>query len=289
MRPNSIAPSCAPGPPSLCRRHRSTGAVRRRAASSARDEYLKGLDRDPNNPDLLTGLASVESSLGNFDDALARAKQAAVVDPRSVGSARRVASAYHDLRRFREELPAWDRALSLAPENLSLIQGKAFGYIDLGELDSVHALVRDKLKTVDTTALLVRFALYQETTWTLPPELWPKILTLNVANFGGDKGHWGLKLGHTYLLLGDTVHGRMFGDTARVAFKAQLHDFPDGRSCTSCVARAALGGHRKEATRKRAIARLRETTLDGVAPAYVHFQVARILVQSGEYDKHSIS
>ncbi len=255
--------------------------------SGAREQFLQGLEHDANNPDLLTGLASVESSLGKFDDALAHAKQAAVVDPRSVGSARRVASAYHDLRRFREELPAWDRALSLAPENLSLIQGKAFGYIDLGELDSVHALVRDKLKTVDTTALLVRFALYQETMWTLPPELWPKILTLNVANFGGDKGHWGLKLGHTYLLLGDTVHGRMFGDTARVAFEAQLRDFPERAQLHELRGRAlALGGHRKEAIEEaeQSLA-LRETTLDASLRPYVHFQVARILVQSGEYDK----
>ena len=83
--------------------------------AGARDEYLAGIQRDANNSDLLTGLASVEGSLGKFDDALAHAKQAAAVDPRSVGSARRVAAAYHDLRRFREELPAWDRALSLAP------------------------------------------------------------------------------------------------------------------------------------------------------------------------------
>ena len=46
-------------------------------------------------------------------------------------------------------------------------------------------LVKAKLATVDTTALLVRFALYQETMWTLPPELWPKILTLTVKDTQG--------------------------------------------------------------------------------------------------------
>ena len=255
--------------------------------AGARAELLKGLERDPNNPDLLAVLGSVESSLGKFDDALVHAKQAAEIDPRSVASARRVAGAYHDLRRFRDELPAWDRALSLAPTSLALIQGKSFAYMDLGELDSVHALVEEKLKIVDTTALLVRYALYQETMWALPPELWPKILKLTAADFGNDKGHWGLKLGHTYLLLGDTVHGRMLGDTARAAFEAQLRDFPERAQLHELRGRAlALGGHKAEAVAEaeQSLA-LRETTLDAALRPYVHFQVARILVESGEYDK----
>ena len=253
----------------------------------AREQYLEGLKHEPNNPDLLTGLGGLERSLGKFDDALTHAKQAALVDPRSVASARRLAGAYHDMRMYQEELAAWDRALALSPTNLAMIQGKAFGYLSLGQLDSVHALVEEKLKTVDTTALLVRFALYQETMWTLPPELWPKILKLTVADFGGDKGHWGLKLGHTYKLLGDTVHARMFGDTARLAFEEQLKDFPDRAQLRELRGRAlALGGHKKEAIEEadRSLA-LRETTLDASLRPYVHFQVARILIQSGEYDR----
>jgi tetratricopeptide (TPR) repeat protein len=168
-----------------------------------------------------------------------------------------------------------------------LIQGKAFAYLSLGRLDSVHALVRDKLRTVDTTALLVRFALYQETMWTLPPELWPKIVKLTPADFSGDKGHWGLKLGHTYRLLGDTARARAFGDTARLAFEAQLRDFPDRAQLHELHGRAlALGGHRKEAIEEadRSLA-MRETSLDVSLRPYVHFQVARILIQSGEYER----
>ena len=255
--------------------------------TGARQQFLAGLDRDPNNPDLLTELAAVERALGRFDDALAHAKQAALVDPRSVASARRLAAAYQDLRRYPEALQAYDRALALAPENLSMIQGKAIAFLSLGRLDSVHALVQEKLKTIDTTALVVRFSLYQEMMWTLPAELWPKILTLTVKDFGGDKGHWGLKLGHTYRLLGDTTHARMFGDSARLVFGAQVRDFPERAQLHELLGRAlALGGHRAEAIEEaeRSLA-LRETTMDVSLRPYVHFQVARILVQSGEYDK----
>jgi serine/threonine-protein kinase len=255
--------------------------------AGARQEFLAGLEHEPNNPDLLTDLAAVERALGKFSDELAHARQAALVDPRSVASARRLATAYHDLRQYSEELAAWDRALAIAPKNLGLIQGKAFAYLSLGQLDSVHALVRDKLRTVDTTALLVRFALYQETMWTLPPDLWPKIVTLTVKDFGGDKGHWGLKIGHTYRLLGDTVRARMFGDSARAVFEAQVRDFPERAQLHELLGRAlALGGHKERAIAEadRSLA-LRETSLDASLRPYVHFQVARILIQSGEYDR----
>jgi len=253
----------------------------------ARQQYVEGLAHDPNNADLLGALAGVERTVGKFDDALTHYKQAALLDPRSVSMARRLANAYHDLRRYKEELPALDRALALAPDNLPLIQSKAMALLAVGQLDSVHALVHAKLAIVDTTALLVRFSMFQEMMWTLPPELWPKILPLTVKNFSGDKGHWGLKVGHTYLLLGDTVRGRMFGDSARADFEARLREFPDRAQLHELLGRAlALGGHRAEAIAEaeRSLA-LRETSLDVSLRPYVHFQVARILVQSGEYDK----
>jgi serine/threonine-protein kinase len=253
----------------------------------ARAQFLEGLKREPSNAALLTSLANVERSMGRFDDALSHARQAQLVDPRSIGPARRVAGALHDLRRYPEELVAWDRTLSLAPDNLGTIQGKAFAFMSMGALDSVHALVEQKLKIVDTTALLVRFALYQETMWALPPALWPRIPKLTVADFGGDKGHWGLKIGHTYRLMGDTARGRAFGDSALVAFDAQLRDFPERAQLRELRGRAlALGGHRQEAIAEaeRSL-KLRETSLDASIRPYVHFQVARILMQSGEYER----
>ncbi len=253
----------------------------------ARAEFEAGLKTDPANADLLVSIAGVDRILGRFDDALVHAQQAFKLDPRSVRTAARVPSALHDLRRFSDEPPAWDRALALAPQSLSIIQGKAFAYLSMGQLDSVHALVADKLKTVDTTALLVRFAFFQETMWALPPELWPKIVVLTVKDFDNDRGHWGLKIGHTYKLMGDTARARMFGDSARVAFEAQLKDFPDRAQLRELWARAlALGGHKREAVQEAdSSLKVRETTADASIRPYIRFQAARVLIQSGEYER----
>ena len=253
----------------------------------ARTHYDAGIKLEPNNTDLLLGEASVDAILGRFDDALARAEHAFKLDPRSIATARRIPGLLHMLRRFPEELPAWDRALALQPDNLSMIQGKAFGYLSLGEIDSVHALVAEKLKTVDTTALLVRFALYQETMWALPSELWPKIVKLTPKDFDNDRGHWGLKLGHTYRLMGDTTHARMMGDSAVAAFEQQLRDFPDRAQVRELVARAlALAGRKQDAKLQADSAlKLRETTNDATLKPYVLFQAARVFIQSGENER----
>jgi tetratricopeptide (TPR) repeat protein len=169
-----------------------------------------------------------------------------------------------------------------------MIQGKSFGYLSLGELDSVRALVSQKLKAgVDTTALLVRYSLYQETMWTLPPELLPKIVKLTPKDFDNDRGHWGLTLGHTYRLMGDTMHARMFGDTAVIAFAKQLHDFPDRAQLRELLARAlALAGRKQEAAIQADSAlKLRETTNDATLKPYVLFQAARVFIQSGENER----
>ena len=123
--------------------------------------------------------------------------------------------------------------------------------------------------------------------WTLPPELWPKILPLTVKDFSRRQGALGTQ-GRAHVSAARR-HGprALFGDSARAAFEARLREFPDRAQLHELLGRAlALGGHRAEAIAEaeRSLA-LRETSLDVALRPYVHFQVARILVQSGEYDK----
>jgi eukaryotic-like serine/threonine-protein kinase len=279
----ALAPNRAEG-------HVAMGAYLREVKldyKGAYEHFAAGLKEDPSNAVLLVNLGVLDRSLGRFDDALQHALLARQLDPRSVATARGVARAYNDLHRYPEALEAWDRTLSLAPNNLAIIHGKVFSYLSMGYLDSVHTLVEQKLKSVDTSALLVRFAFYQETMWALPEYLWPKIIKLTVADFNGDKGHWGLKLGNTYKLLGDTLRAKMFGDTALKAFDAQLKLFPEQAQLHELRGRAlALAGRRAEAIAEaeRSL-KLRETSLDASIRPYVHFQVARILIQSGEYER----
>ena len=258
--------------------------VLKRDYEGAHQEFMRGLETDPNNAALLTGAAGAERSLGRWDEALQHLQRAQRIDPRSVATARSLAYALHDMRRYQEALQVWDRALALSPGNLSMIQGKATTYLSLGRLDSARAFIGNALTQVDTNALIARFAKFQEMMWVLDPSLWPKLIRLTPADFDGDRGHWGLKVGGTYRLMGDTVKARAYGDSARLAFEAQLRSFPENAQLHELRGRAlALGGHRQEAIEEadRSL-EMRETALDASTGPYVRFQVARILIQAGD-------
>ena len=255
--------------------------------TGAVDQFTIGLKADPNNAPLLTGMAVAERVLGRWDDALKHAQQAAKLDPRSVRTARQVARLFHDTRHYDEALPAWDHALELAPTNLAIIQGKVGTWLSLGRLDSARAIIQRALKVVDTVGLVAHFSLYQEQMWVLPDDIRPLATKLTPKDFDGDRGHYGLKVGGTWKLLGDPVRAHAYADTARMAFAAHVKQFPDEAQLHELLGRAlALGGWKKEAVEEAELSlRMRETSLDAGTGPYVRFQVARILIQSGEPEK----
>ena len=250
-------------------------------------EYQAGLKTDPNNVRLLAAAASAEGTLGRWDDALAHARQAQRLDPRSITPNRRLAQLLHDTRHFEEARVASNNVLALAPSNTQLIQLAAINFGSMGRLDSIRALIDRSLKITDTTTLMVRFAKFQEMMWVWDPSYWPRFTTLTPKDFDGDRGHWGLKVGGTYRLMGDTVRARAYGDSARIAFEAKLKDFPEEAQLHELRGRAlALAGVKDEAVREADLSlRLRETKLDASTGPYVRFQVARIFLRAGEYDR----
>src|SRR6185503_17361948 len=125
------------------------------------------------------------------------------IDPRSVRTARALAGRFQDTRRYPEALVAWQKALDLAPTNLAVVQGATGTWLSLGRLDSARAVIGRTLKLVDTAALAAHFSLFQEQMWVLPDEIKPLVTKLLPKDFDGDRGHYGLKVGGTWKLLGD--------------------------------------------------------------------------------------
>src|SRR5439155_13534198 len=91
----------------------------------------------------------------------------------------------------------------------------------------------------------------------------------------------------TWKLLGDSARARAFADTAVNAVEVKLRNFPDLAELHELHGRAlALAGRKEEAVREADLSlRLRETSLDATTGPYVKFQVARIFLQAGEYDR----
>jgi tetratricopeptide (TPR) repeat protein len=270
--------------------HRAMAVYRRNVQKEFRgayDEVSLALRADPNNADLLTSTASSEAQLGLFDSSLVHVSQARRLDPKSLGTIRQYASLLGYMGRYQEAIAEYDRLLAAAPTNLDAIQATVRLRILQDDMPAAKRFISEALTRVDSTTLAIRFAYYQEMMWVLDAPLLRKLVALKPADFYKDAGMGSLKIGRTWLLLGDTAKGRVWGDSALRYLQPQISSYPDDAQLNEIRGRAnALAGHKAEAVAdaERSLA-LRETSLDATSGPYYRFQVARILVQAGQYDR----
>jgi TolB-like protein/tetratricopeptide (TPR) repeat protein len=276
--------------PSSTNAHRVMAAYQRNIKKEFRaayDELAAALKADANNADLLTAAAQSETQLGMFDSALVHVQRARRIDPKSVATIRQYASTLGYLGRYAESVVEWDRLLAISPANLDAVQGKVRIQVMMGNMPEAQKTIATALTHVDSTTIAIRFAYYQEMMWVLDPPLLRKIVAAKPTDFYKDAGMGSLKIGRTLLLLGDTAHGRVWGDSALHYIAPAANQFPDDAQLTEIRGRAnALAGHRAEAIAdaERSLA-LRETSLDATSGPYYRFQVARILLQAGEKER----
>jgi TolB-like protein/Flp pilus assembly protein TadD len=256
-------------------------------SDKALDQYTLGLKAQPNNVDLLAEATNAERSLGRFDDALAHAQQAARLDPRSVVAANVLARTYHDTHRFKEADAEYSRALTLAPSNLRIVQSRAANCLSQGDLACARGVIATALAHVSAKDLIVRFATFQEMMWVLPDDLRAQILQLQPADFDNDRGMWALKVGATHLLMKDVAKARSYGRISAAEYRNAVKRIPDDAQLLELLGRAlVLAGENEAAIEagERSLA-LRETAVDAVSGPYYKYQVARIYIQAGQYER----
>jgi TolB-like protein len=253
----------------------------------ALEQYKIGLQAAPNHADLLAASAVIERRIGRFDEALTHLQRAARLDPRSVLAAINLARTYHDLHRHTEAQTEYSRGLVFAPTNLLLVQLKATDFVSQGNLAGARDVIATALQHTSATALVVRFATFQEMMWVLPDDLRAQVVNLQPANFDNDRGMWALKVGATYRLMGDAAKAKSHGEIAANEYARSVKRYPDDAQQMELFGRAlALTDRKADAVQagERSLA-MRETTVDAVSGPYYKYQIARICIQAGRYDR----
>jgi serine/threonine-protein kinase len=253
----------------------------------AREEYAEGLRLAPNNPDLLTGAALTEQSLGRWDESRAQLKRALALDPRSITTARRLAFTLLWMRRYPEALAISDQALALGPAHLQARSTRAMVHLAQGNLERARQVIGETPQEVDPTSLVAYVATYWDLYWLLDESQRALLLRLTPSAFDGDRGNWGIVMAETYALQGDALRARVYADSSRQAFEAQLLETPNDaqRHVFLGVALAYLG-RRAEAIKEgqRGVALL-PVSRDAYTGAYNQHQLARIYVLLGEQEQ----
>ena len=246
------------------------------------------LIRDPNNVDLLAMSAGLNGLMSRWAAAVDAAKRASMLDPRNAAAADAAVRILHGVRRFPEADAYAEKALALSPGNISYTENRAINHISMGDLPAAKSDVATAFaKGADSTELAAFFALFQEMQWVLDEPLLRRIVAMTPAQFRNNRQQWALKVGRTWLLLGDSARGRAYGDSSRIVAEVQLANYPQDAQLHELRGRAlALMGRNAEAIEEaeRSL-KMRETALDASTGPYVRYQVARILVQAGAFDR----
>ena len=112
------------------------------------EEFERARRIAPHDPDVLSFLGGLLSSLGRTDEAVSSYAEAARLDPRSPLVARRYAGALLELRRFAEADSVATAALRLTPDNSDLVVELAVARMARGDAPGARAAVREALQHI---------------------------------------------------------------------------------------------------------------------------------------------
>jgi eukaryotic-like serine/threonine-protein kinase len=249
----------------------------------ALEQYTLGQRVAPTNAELLTSAALAEQAVGRWEAALEHLQRAQSLDPRSPSTARRLAVTLLWLRRYPEALAASDRAVGLAPTNLSILEGKALNYLAQGDLAGAREVLRAPVRDVDPTALVAFVANYWDLFWALSDDQQQLLLRLTPTAFGDDRFVWAHSLAQTYSLRGDAARARAYADSGRMAVEAQLQATPQDpqRTVLHGLALAYLGRNADAVREGERAGTLLPISRDAYTGPYIQHQLARIYVRVG--------
>jgi serine/threonine protein kinase/tetratricopeptide (TPR) repeat protein len=253
----------------------------------ALEEYSRGRKLAPNNAELLKGEGLVARSQGRWERSQAALTQAQALDPRSIGTARRLTYNLLRLRRYPEALEQADRALALDRSAPDLYQSKAEVFLAQGDLAGARRVLEAAQRDVEPTALVAWVSTYYDMYWVLNEAQQQLLLRLPPGPFNDDRLSWGLALAGTYAARGDPARARAYGDSARITGEAQLRDAPDDAQLHVLQGTAlAYAGRKAEAIKEGEWAvRLLPLSKDAYTAPYVQHQLARIYIILGEPEK----
>jgi TolB-like protein len=166
--------------------------------SGALERFSKGHRLAPGNSDLLVNMGVAEAALGRRAEAIDHYRLAERLDPRSTDPKLFLGAVLCDLGRFAEAREVFDRALALAPSNLTLIQWKAQMRLVDGDLPGARAVLEAIPKEVEPTELVAYMATYGDFGWVLNESQRELLLRLTPSAFDDDRANWALCLTQAY-------------------------------------------------------------------------------------------
>ncbi len=240
---------------------------------------------DPNNPRALLMKARADLNRSAWDSALVHIDGAIARDPRSSGFWAVKTQTLLYLHHYAEARTAADRALQLAPGNLLYVQQRARVELLMGDLAAAREILRSSGTNPAERAAYM--SIYFDLYWVLPEAEQDLVLRLPLAAFDDDRASRATVMAQLYALRGDGARARIFADSARIAYDAQLRESPDDAQLHTLrgLVLAYLGRKAEAIAEAQRGMALVPATSRGFIGLYTEHQLARIYIITGEPGK----
>ena len=193
----------------------------------ALEECRKGLEIDRRNSHLLTVAASIEASLGRWEQSLGHLEQTQLLDPRSTTVAQALGWTLIFLRRYPRAHEVYDQALALEPNMIRIVQEKGMISLAQGDLTAARSWYAQPREGIQEADLLAQLSVYWDLVWVLDDAQQKLVLNLPIEAFAGDAAGRALVFAQIYAFLNETDKMRQYAGEAERALAGQLDQAPD--------------------------------------------------------------
>jgi len=249
----------------------------------ALDEFTIALNGLPNDVDLWLSIGWVQRRLGNWDEMFAAFDKAAQLNPRGVDLfAMHLPQSYRLLHRYAEEVRAYDRALSLAPDLYGVAVERGWTFVRWqGQFDTLRAVL-SRLPSNARSRRDIDLLFWERNADGLLQEL----RSTHVDAFKGTSSFLPVALfsAWAYRLRGEDAAARAAFGSARVLLDSVMKELPDDWRVHSARGLALAGlGRRDEALREAHwLQRSHFYREDALYGAFLAADRAQILAQVGD-------
>src|SRR5690606_7285625 len=223
-----------------------------------------------------------ELSNGNVDAALAALRRAAVLDPRSPITQRSFGGVLLYSGRWDEARAVYERALTLAPGDISVTTALILIELSEGSLPEARRRLNAAEPLGGREALLADLAMFGDLYWLLDPAQQDTVMRLGVEYFADDSTSRAFVHAQILYARGDTAGARRWARDAARGFEAMGERTEDSQVPALVGLCLAYLGRHDEARRWLDRAATKSTREDLPSRMYVHEVTARAMVLAGD-------
>jgi serine/threonine-protein kinase len=262
----------------------------------ALEQFAIARKSQPNNRDVLFGIALVQRRQGKFEQALANFKRVYELDPLSHFSAREFGTTFMYLRKYPEAEHYYDQAISLAPDLSFVYYFKAWLYLCWeGSTEKARAVLEEALQSIKSAEnpslvkLLVNIDVFDGNYQEALDRLSLKSQDIDNQEYIDDREYFipnALLYARIYGYMNKKELARKYYDEARSILESKIQQLPEYARFHSALGVAYAGlGRKEDAVREGKLAvEMLPVSKEAMRGPYRVEDLARIYVMVGEYN-----